>query len=463
MRYAIFWAFFQNDAYSKLHTWSQKFKTDYGLYRYIRGIYNPTYRLASFWQAHLMGGALDANAGDGKQKPSAIPIIIPDTNAARADALRIAIATLWRDSNWQSKKDVLTLRGTVFGDVALRVVDDPDRQKTYLDIVSPDIIKELTFDPFGNVKGYVLEETRADPRTSTDRDVTYREECTRDGESVVWRTYLNNAPYAWNGETEEWSEPYGFVPFVFIKHNDIGLDFGLSELHAGHAKFSEADDIASKTSDQIRKIVDAPWMFAGMTKSATTPTTTAGTVTTNNPQQGREEIPSYYAPAGATATPLVAPLGLADSIAHVREILNEIERDYPELKADELRLSGALSGRALELAQQPAADKVLQRRPNYDNALVRAQQMAIAIGGYRGYKGYAGFDLGSFAAGALGHSIGERPVFHKLAADKLEEDGLLWTAANQAVQAGVPIELFLMRNGWSQDDVNAIYGAQPEQ
>jgi hypothetical protein len=464
LRYAIYWAYFQNDAYSKLHTWSTKFKADYGLYRYIRGIYNPAFRLASFWQAHLMGGALDAAAGDGKAKSSALPILIPDTNA-QAEALRLALATLWRDSNWQVKKDVLTLRGSVFGDVGLRIVDDPDRAKVYLDLVSPDLIRDLTMDPFGNVKGYVLEDVRDDPRGTgnVDRDVTYREVCTRDGDNVHWQTFLDNTPFAWNGTAAEWDEPYGFVPFVFIKHNDIGLDWGLSELHAGRAKFSEADDIASKTSDQIRKLVDAPWLFAGVTKSVATPTATAGTPTTDKPQPGREEIPALYAPVGATATPLVAPLDLGNTLAHIKEILSEIERDYPELKADELRLSGALTGRALELAQQPATDKVLQRRVNYDNALVRAQQMAIAIGGYRGYGGYAGFDLGSFAAGALEHSIGERSVFTKSAGDQLEEDGLLWNAANAAVQAGVPLELFLLRHGWTQDDINAIYGTQPQQ
>jgi len=36
------------------------------------------------------------------------------------------------------------------------------------------------------------------------------------------------------------------------------------------SKFREVDDIASKLDDQIRKMVDAPWLFIGMTKPVKT-------------------------------------------------------------------------------------------------------------------------------------------------------------------------------------------------
>jgi hypothetical protein len=466
MRYAIFWAFFENTAYSEaVNTWSKKFKVDYGLYKHIRTIYNPAYRLGSFWQAHLMGGALDPNAGDGKQKPSALPISIPDTNP-RGDDLRRALAFLWKSSNWQIRKDIFTLRGAVLGDVALRIVDDPERGNVYLDVVQPSTLYDLTLDPFGNIKGYVIEEVRDDPRVSevrgVDRDVMYREIVTRDGDLVHYLTTLNNAPFAWNNIAAEWDEPYGFVPLVVVKHNDVGLDWGWSELHAGLAKFREADDLASKANDQIRKLVDSPWLLSGVNAPSTTPTTTNSAALGGKPQPGREEVPILYAPAGATATPLVAPLDLGNTLLHIKELLAEIERDYPELKADELRLSGALTGRALELAQQPAADKVIQRRPNYDDALVRAHQMAIAIGGLRGYKGYEGFDLTSYEAGLLDHMIGERDVFRKTRGDRLEEDNLLYTGAASATTAGVPLETVLRRDGWTDDDLQDLYASLPQ-
>ncbi len=470
VRYAVLWAMFENTAYRDIHTWATKLRKDYGLYKYVRGVYNPAFRLASFWQAHLMGGTIDPNAGDGQATPSCLPILIPDANK-KGEALRAALAALWRESNWQVRKDVLSLWGTIYGDVALRPVDDVDRRKVYLEVVTPRILKDVTLDPFGNVKGYVLEEMRDDPRTpnaTNPRQVTYREEVTRDAENrdnVIFRTFLDNAPYAWNGVAAEWAEPYGFVPFVVIQHNNVGLSWGLSEMMADLPKFHEVNDLASKANDQIRKLVDAPWLLAGVQKPTTTPTTTNTAATTDKPQPGREEVPMLYGPPGATATPLVAPLDLAATLDHIKELLGEIERDYPELKADELRLSGTLTGRALELAQQPAADKVLQRRPNYDDGLVRAQQMAIAIGGFRRYRGYEGFDLESYAAGQLAHAIGSRPVFQKTFGDLLEEQQLLWTTVAAAVTAGntldaptagALLELVLRKNGFTDEDLKQI-------
>ena len=102
---------------------------------------------------------------------------------------------------------------------------------------------DVTFDEVGNVKGYIIEETRQDP-TGT-REVEYRLEVTRDGQSVVYRTFLNNTPYGWYGQPSEWAEPYGFVPLVHVKHNDVGLEFGWSEFYPIRPKVQELDEQAS--------------------------------------------------------------------------------------------------------------------------------------------------------------------------------------------------------------------------
>lgn len=455
LRYALLWSFYENTQYRDIHTWATKLRADYGLYKHVRGIYNPAYRLGDFWQSHLWGGLLDPSAGDGKQMPSALPISIPDTNP-RADPLRAAIATLWRDSNWQVNKDVTTLSGSILGDIALRIVDDVDRGKVYLSVVHPGTLADLDLDDFGNVKGYIVEETRPDPqRDDTAKTVIYREVAERDGENVVYTTYLNGTPYAWNGVTPEWAEAYGFIPLVFIKHNDVGQDWGWSELHPALGKIREADDLASKLHDQIRKLVDAPWLFSGVSKPGTKPQVTGETATTTKPEPGREEIPALYGPAGATATPLVAPLDIVGTTAEIKELLAEIERDYPELGADRLvTASGDASGRALRVARQPIETKVQKRRPNYDNALVRAQQMAIAIGGYRGYPGYKGFGLDSYAAGDLAHAIDNRPVFSKDPLDDLELKKEFWTVVQMATANGdVPTETVLRDLGWTDEQI----------
>jgi hypothetical protein len=118
--------------------------------------------------------------------------------------------------------------------------------------------------------------------------------------------------------------------------------------------------------------------------------------------------------------------------------------------------SGDISGRALRINRGPAEDKVLQRRPNYDDAIRRAQMMAVAIGGYRNYEGFSGYDLDSYASGKLDHTIGERPVFGKDRMDELEYDAEFWTVAGQAKAFGIPPLVFLKQKGWTDDQLKEI-------
>lgn len=454
LRYDLLWAYFENSAYRDIHLWAKKYKADFGLYRYTRGIYNPSYRLGTFWATHLMGGQLDPRAGDGTE-PSAIPIM--DATAS----LRRAIVQLWQWSNWHANKDIFTLYGAVLGDVALKVIDDTDREKVYLQVLHPGLLKDVLFDPFGNVKGYTIEEERADPLGKR-RSVTYTEVATRDGDLVVYQTFLNNSPYGWDTMPPEWDEPYGFVPLVVTQHHNVGLDWGWSELHPGLGKFREVDDLASKLHDQIRILVNAPMLLAGVAPPTTKPSVPQTAATTARPEPGREEAPVLYGPVGATATPLVAPLDIAATSAEIKEGLNELERDYPELSLLIKTASGDASGRALRTARQPVETKVQQRRAAYDAALVRAQQMAVAIGGHRGYDGFRGFSLDSYRAGKLDHHIGKRPVFAVDPLDDLEEQQTFWTVAGLADKSGYPLELYLADAGWDQAKIDRVVQLKAE-
>lgn len=457
-RYDILWSYFENTAYRNIHTWAQAYKSNYGLYRFTRNVYNPAHRLGKFYRTRLMGGKLDPLAGDGKGVPSALPIVTEN------DALRVAIAAVWRASGWQVSKSIYTLLGPVLGDVGLQVIDDTARERVYLKVIHPETVKSLTLDEFGNVKGYELEEWREDPNSTEptggmDMDVRYGEIAVRDGDSVKYTTLKNGKPFAWNGEEAEWTVDYGFIPLVMAQHDNVGQDWGWSAAYPNLSKFREADDIASKLSDQVRKMVDAPMLMAGVQDPNKTVQPKATTPTTDgkNPDAGRESIPIIYATdANAKAQFLVAPLDIAATVTHIQELLQEIEREYPELRADVFAAGGDIAARALRLARQDSTTKVIESRANYDNALVRAQMMAVSIGGMRGYEGYQGFNLDSYKAGDLEHTIGERPVFEVDTVDALEEEKLFWDTAAAAVRNGVSLPLWLKWQGWDDKRVAEI-------
>lgn len=463
LRYAINWAYFENTAYRDLHAWAQKYRSDYGLYKHIRPIYNPAFRLGEFWATHLLGGALDPEAGDGTTRHSAIPVQLGQgVKTQQGKAVRAAIARVWRDSNWQINKGIWTRYGTILGDAPLFIVDDVKRQKVYMKATHPGIVVDQDLDPFGNVKGYTIEESRPNPNGGP--AVKYKEVCSRDGDAVVYQTYLNDQPYAWNGAAHTWDEPYGFVPMVAVQHLHIGQDWGWSELHAGLAKIREVDDLASNLHDQIRKSVNAPWLFSGIEDPRKAVTTKKTPPTPQRPAPGREEIPALYASdPSAKAQALIADLPIGETMGVIGELLKEIERDYPELQVDIWGAGGDVSGRALRIARQRAETKGQARRAVYDSALVRAHAMCLAIGGMRGYPGYEKFSIGSYAAGALEHAIAERPIFTPDPMDDIEIRGAFWGAAVQATTAGAPLVSYLQDAGWDEAKIEELVELQAQQ
>jgi len=441
VRYLLFFAFYENTAYSDVHKWAQSFRSDEHLYKYIRGIYNPSRRLCEFYKAHLLAGSLDFK--DPTQ--GAIPIETDNP------AILPYIADIWRDSNMQSLKDVVALRGAIEGDVFLAVADDLTRGKVSVQWINPYTVSDVSFDGAGNIKGYVIEETRQHPEGK--RDVQYKLEVTRDGQNVVYRTYLNNAPYGWYGQPSMWAEPYGFVPMVHIKHNDVGLEYGWSEIYPLRGKVQEVDEQASMLSDYLRKYHDPLWLLPGG-RRALNLTIDDGDASTTDPQPGRDKIRTLTGyPEGTKAQALVTDMKVADTLAHIASMQEELERDCPELK-DDIWSVGDTSGRALRIARQRVEANVYQRRANYDNGIVRIQQMALSIGGFRGY--FPGIGLESYERGQLDHMVADRAVFQQDPMDQAEIDEKEWEVINSIVKAGASLEGALESRGWPQDKIRVL-------
>lgn len=474
-RYALYWALYEGNVYRRIHHWVAGLKEHFDLYPATRSLYCPTYRQIEFWAGHLWGGTLDPEAGDGDRRTSALPIVIPDSNP-KAEDLRRAIARLWAvdTSNWQANKDTVTRLGSVLGDVALTVVDDPARQIVRLHVVHPRTIRRLEKDDSGNVQGYELEEIRLDPEADrmvpiSSRLVGYLERATRVGDAIHYQTYRDDGggyhPYDWRTYPDErsprvgadWTESYGFIPFFHIQHRDMGLGWGWAEPHPSLSKLLELHDAASLVGDQFRKAVNARWFFAGMAPPGGGSAGRAGDLDLRRGEDeddedwryDREDVRSarndedaiYCADAKGRAQPLVAPLNLSAALNHIRSLLAELERDHPELQADMATSAGDASGRALRVARERVEAMVVQRRSGYDNGLVRAQKAAISIGTQKGYPGYETFDEGSFVRGELEHTIGDRPVFAVDELDRLEEKQSRANLLAVLVRAGTPLDV----------------------
>lgn len=450
-RYARYWSLYQNTAYDDLSRYVAAYPATHKLYKMTRGLRNPMGAYADFWQANIWGGMLDYDAGDGESKPSALPI------ETENEALRAAIAQIWQWSNWAQKRSTFTLYGIVCGDAICQVVDSPASQKVYLRVLWPGDVATLEWDDFGNVKKAVIEYDTVD---ANGLGYKYKEEIEHPSvhqsgqDATRYRTYRNGGLWAYpqnasDGQAvAEWFAPYNFVPVVHAPFTDVGVGWGAVGYQAAVRLIDEACSKASMINDQLGKELNPPLIAYGLQPGDIN-------VTANS-----DGVPILYvprAPTEAKLDQLIYDMNIADAMASLAADLDEVKELLPELQFSRDMRSG-MSGVALRTAYAPLLAKVQATRTNFDASLVRAQNMAVAIGGIRSYgPEFSPFGAESYGSGALDHSIAGRPVLPRGEDEALAEGVQTWQIITAAVTAGVPLETALVKlAGWSEEDMTKL-------
>jgi len=410
MRYRMGWAYYNNTVYSNLDRYSALKKVNSSLYKHTRGVINPVARFADLRTSKVYGGSLDMETGTR----GAIPIAQAD------DALLEAILQVWKWSVWGTQKTTYVRTGEINGDVFIKVVDDVAAQKVRMEVLAPEKVKYLEKDEVGNIKRIVIEyevdaliapEPGKPPPAK--KTYLYTEEITKDEFTTRKDGELFGFFEDASGNlVSQWANPYGFVPVVHATPKDIGLIFGVTAYHAEVRKIDEINDAASMLNDQIRKIIQPIWYFAGVAKSADLTPKTANPEPSTG-KENRDQMPAIYGPEGSQPFPMIAPIDIAAARGNIDSLIAELERSLPELALHHIRDGGNLTAPGVKAAYSDAVERIIESRANYDDALVRAQQMAVSIGGFRGYDGFAGFDLNSYARGDLAHFIADRPVIEE--------------------------------------------------
>jgi hypothetical protein len=242
-RYGHYEHYYHNTIYSALEKSAALHRSREKLYKHIRAIYNPVARQNDLLVSLIYAGALDLEHLTG----GAIPLWFD--NPAAASALRRILI----DSRFASLKSLYVRFGALYGDVGLKIVDEPGRGRVRMEVIHPGLVREIAMDSGGEVESVTLEYSRAD---GDGQGYTYTEIIDRER----FRTFKNGAPHAFHADLDgrrvsTWDNPYGFVPFVLAGHKPVG---GVWSMNAfGHAlrKIDEINDLASLLNDQVRKSV----------------------------------------------------------------------------------------------------------------------------------------------------------------------------------------------------------------
>jgi hypothetical protein len=438
------WAYYDNSVYEEMARWAS-YKGTYRLYRQIRALYNPCRRLVDFYATSIYPGALTR---DGGPLPDGVPIAIPlapDTDPA----LRAAIAQIWRWSNWQAAKSTFVRYAAATGHVLLEIADDPSTGRVFLHPVWPGLLSAIDLDPIGNLRAYVIQYLAYDDYGF---QYLYRKEV--DAQRIA--TYRNNQPFAFTENPAAYDNPYGFVPAVWIRHKDLGSNYGAPAIHGSVGKIDELNSLATHVHDQIHKVIGAPSLLAsdgGVEQVLGKQQKRLGSSDWADPLDAdREGVLIVRAPAGTTVSPLVGDLNLAEATQIMDKLQAEIEADHPELVMyKELRAMSQITGPAASRLMGDVGGLVAESQANYDYGSTMIFAMATAIAGMRAGSGdwgsalspaqqkFATFGLDDFWDGALFADIMPRPLVPMTDIERLEAMQLRQTLLEETQPGAPPI------------------------
>lgn len=451
------WQWYNNTAFKDLEAWRGE-KSEIGLYRFHRSIYNPTYRLVEFYVTSIYPGVLTT---DARRIPDGTPVAIPlalDT----PQSIRDSLGVIWEWSNWQDNKSVFLRYAAATGDVLVKIVDDLAHRKVYAQVIWPGLVKNLELDHAGNVKSYELEYNTVLPGDPDQRLHKYNEIVT--GDTV--RYTLDDKPHDPYGYGAEHENPYGFVPAVWWRFVNLGGTYGAPAIWATQTKIGILNDLASLLADHVSKVVDSPILISGASSIKPLVASRASRQPTDEmdqPHQKRYELNVLTGAEGARMQTLELTIG--EALNYFEKLLDEVEKDHPVLSMyRDMRKMTQTTGPAADALIGDVKNIYAEKAGAADVQTKKLFQMAIAIAGFRASRGDWGsrslldykrkkflqFDLESYEAGKLDFDIDMRPPvplgrgeFYKI----LNEQGL---SIQSLLAAGIPLATILKDQGWDE-------------
>lgn len=393
-RYNHYYYYYANKAYTALTRYAATHRAARGLYKHTRSLYNPIFRLVELLAAKAFVGGLDWE----EMATGAVPFDRLD------NAHRRAITQVWKWSNMASFKTRFPRDCARFGDAVIKVVDDPFKAKVWFELIHPGLIADAIITPQGFFEEVLIAYYRQD--TPLEAPWYYEEIITKD----TFATFRDGEPWGayvdeWGQSITRWPNPYGFVPLVLTRAIELEHSWGAAPFFQIPDKIDQINDLASITYDQVRKAVNPMWYLENVSSL-----TQVQTVATGEETSPRDNVPVMLGPMGSRPQAMVAQLDIDAALRAIDKGIDEIEKDHPELALHRLAGGERVTAPGTLSTYDDGIQRIADFRAVCDAGLLRAHQIALAIGGWRGYEGFSGFDLDSYARGDLDFELAERPI-----------------------------------------------------
>lgn len=430
--YDKYWQYYSSEAFENLNEW-QSYFSDKGMYRYTRLLFNPMRRLVDFYAGRVFPGRLTL---DGDKLPYGSTLAIPLADDVEPD-LKAAIGQIWSWSNWQNGMRLMVRYAAVTGNCLVEIVDEIEKGKVRLDVIWAGNVKDIQLDAVGNVQMYELAYNTLD---ETGKVYLFGKKVTRD--KIEY--FKDGVEFDYYGDGAVQQNPYGFCAAAWVKHVDLGGDFGAGALRGSFIKMDEINSLATHCLDQIHKQIDPPFIL--WTSGIITDAFASASDAEKEDYDSRiDSIVLKGSPDGSKDV-LVGNLVLSDALPYLDKLISEVERDHPEITFyQQLREMSQVTGPGARALLGDAESLFDEATSNYDSASIKLFQMSVAIGGFRQSQNVGGwqkkttqqakfakFDLTSYERDELEIDITPRSLLAWSEQDDLDIATQRFDVANKA-------------------------------
>lgn len=433
-QYALLAAYYRNNA---LYDQLGRLLYEQGMWsEALKPLRNPVYRIVEFYTAKLWGG------------PLAEALEIETEN----EAIIEPIERIWKWSQWDTRKQVASRCFAEFGDLFIKVVASPDRQRVYFQLLDPADVTSFEKDDreFLTRLRIDVPKLRYDEAADRSTPYTYTEVWDASGQRT-WEhergltARLNTLPAPLSTITYD-ELGIDFIPVTHTKFRDeLGHERGQAACMPAIDKIDEANRMATRLHQMLFRNSRVFWALEANQVGADLRPMPAPRIV---PDDGNGHAPSpedgtialgddrmYRLPGMSRLVPLVPDLNYEAMRQILADHLAEIREDLPELAYYQLREMADPSGRAVRLLLSDATDRVVEARGNGYAGLSRADMMALSLGKALRLEGFEA--VGDFDSGDLEHSFTGPDVVPVSEYEAAETKQLQATAAVTANQVGV--------------------------
>lgn len=421
--YKLWWAYYKNNIYKSIDEGGyRKFINDRlgpdAKVGGLTGLYNPVERAADTYQYVFDGRFGNEIKIDPKLDDDKTPV---------NKKILEPIEQIWKWSNMTEEVELLDRYTPVLGSCGLRVVmeNNPavNNRRVYLSVEHPNVIRDVETDARGNITQLVIEYDRLegsmreeDPQEwhsyveYMSKDVFWMQ---RDGD--WWNMNTNSAVDT--REEAEVTNLAGFVPYVIVRHRNVGSTFGVPCFYGQEEKIDHINALATHLAHQVHRHVTATWLLE------------AGGPPPNFVELGDMNIVYIQRELGQTNAArleaMVANLNLEQAGGLIDRLQTQLSNSMPELTATDGEFLSHQSGGTVAHLRTPAEQRLTKGRASYESAVVKAQKMALSLGIIYGLWD-VGTGMGSrraadeaFDTGKLDHRFNKRALFPLTTDEKL--------------------------------------------